>query len=130
VARLYPSNYFDYSRNMDMNSATKALGALAQESRLATFRLLVRVGADGLTAGDIARALGIRQNTLSTHLSVLAAAGLISAQRDGRTIIYRVDQTGMRSLLGYLVEDCCEGRPELCEFGRDPNLTEALGAID
>lgn len=99
---------------MDKYAATKALGALAQETRLAAFRLLVRCGAEGLPAGEIARALATPHNTMSTHLAILAGAGLVTSQREGRSVIYRADFDGMRRLLAYLMEDCCQGRPELC----------------
>jgi len=99
---------------MDMNSATKAFGALSQETRLKVFRLLVRRGGDGMAAGEIARLLDIPHNTLSTHLAVLTAAGMVSSRRDGRSIIYNIDLTGIRGLLAFLMEDCCQGRPELC----------------
>jgi DNA-binding transcriptional ArsR family regulator len=99
---------------METGHAVKRLAALAQDSRLAVFRLLVRAGPAGVAAGDIARALRIAPNTLSAQLTVLANAGLIGGRRDGRSIIYRADFDGMSELLLYLVEDCCEGRPEMC----------------
>ncbi|MFO1188059.1 MAG: metalloregulator ArsR/SmtB family transcription factor [Alphaproteobacteria bacterium] len=99
---------------MDTNQALRALGALAQESRLGTFRLLVRCGATGMPAGDIARALDVPHNTMSAHLSILANAGLIQARRNGRKIIYGIDVEGARALLAFLVEDCCQGRPDIC----------------
>lgn len=95
-------------------TATRALGALAQETRLETFRLLVRAGPDGMAAGSIAGALETPHNTLSSHLSILVNAGLVRSRRDGRSVIYRVDFDGTRSLLAFLVEDCCQGRPEVC----------------
>lgn len=99
---------------MEPKSAIAALAALAQESRLAVFRLLVRQGPDGLPAGSIAEHLGIPAPTLSFHLRELSAAGLAAARREGRSIIYAANYAGMRDLLGFLVEDCCQGRPELC----------------
>lgn len=108
---------------MDMNAAIKALGALAQESRLAAFRLLVRAGDEGLPAGEIARALGIPHNTLSTHLATLAHGGLVSSRREGRSVIYSVDFDGTRSLLAFLLEDCCRGAPEVCNPALDSVLT-------
>jgi ArsR family transcriptional regulator len=99
---------------MDTNQATKALGALSQETRLETFRLLVRAGIEGMAAGEIARALDIPHNTMSSHLSILANSGLIDSRRDGRSIIYSVNFDGTRDLLSFLVEDCCQGRPEVC----------------
>lgn len=99
---------------MKLPTAVEALSALAQESRLAVFRLLVRTGADGLAAGEIARELGVRPNTLSTHLTILGHAGLVQSRREGRSVIYSADYDGMRDLLGFLVADCCAGRPEIC----------------
>ncbi|AJD50423.1 MULTISPECIES: ArsR/SmtB family transcription factor [Thalassospira] len=99
---------------MEINTAISALGALAQEHRLAAFRILVRVGEDGMAAGDLARSIAVPHNTMSTHLSVLSQAGLITSQRNGRSIIYRIVPDVMRDLLGFLADDCCQGRPELC----------------
>jgi DNA-binding transcriptional ArsR family regulator len=99
---------------MEVKSAIDALAALAQESRLAVFRLLVREGPDGVPAGAIAELLGIPAPTLSFHLNQLSAAGLVISRREGRSIIYAANFPGMRDLLGFLVEDCCQGRPELC----------------
>lgn len=99
---------------MDIQTAIQALGALSQESRLNAFRLLVRSGDDGMAAGEIARALEIPHNTLSSHLSILANAGLVSSRRESRSIIYSVDFGGTRALLSYLMEDCCQGNPDLC----------------
>jgi ArsR family transcriptional regulator len=99
---------------MDTINATRALGALSQESRLQAFRLLVRSGTDGMPAGGIARALDIPHNTMSSHLSILVNAGLVNSRRDGRSIIYNIDFDGTRALLSFLMEDCCRGRPEVC----------------
>ena len=99
---------------MEVKSAIDALAALAQESRLAVFRLLVREGPDGVPAGAIAELLGIPAPTLSFHLNQLSAAGLVISRREGRSIIYAANFPGMRDLLGFLVEDCCQARPELC----------------
>ena len=107
---------------MDTTHAAKALGALSQETRLQAFRLLVRQGAEGLAAGEIARQLEIPHNTLSTHLAILTAADLVQPRREGRSVIYRVDFDGTRSLLAFLLEDCCQGRAELCA----PVLDELL----
>lgn len=107
---------------MDINTATTGLGALSQATRLETFRLLVKAGDEGMAAGDIARALDIPHNTLSSHLSILANAGLVNAERDGRSVIYSVNFDGTRELLSFLVEDCCQGRPELCAPGLDSVL--------
>lgn len=99
---------------MDELTALDALSALAQEARLEVFRLLVRTGAPGLPAGEIAAALNLKPNTLSTHLGILERAGLVAGTREGRIIRYAADMGGMRALLAFLMEDCCGGRPELC----------------
>ncbi|RJT34233.1 transcriptional regulator [Mesorhizobium waimense] len=100
---------------MDKEAALRALAALGQDTRLEVFRLLVRTGAGGLPAGEIAARLDIVQNTMSAHLKVLDQAGLVSAGREGRSIRYAPDMTGFRDLLAYLMEDCCNGAPELCQ---------------
>ena len=99
---------------MDTLTATKALGALAQETRLDAFRLLVRRGGEGMAAGEIARTLNVPHNTMSAHLAVLANAGLVVSRREGRSVIYGIDLEGVPALLSFLMEDCCQGRPEIC----------------
>ena len=99
---------------MEMNHAVDRLSALAQEGRLSVFRLLVRAGPDGMAAGDIARALSVPANTLSAQLTVLTNAGLAASRRDGRSVIYTASYDGMSELLVYLMDDCCQGRPEVC----------------
>lgn len=99
---------------MELSKTIKSLGALAQESRLHAFRLLVRSGPDGLAAGEIARSLGVPHNTLSSHLAILVNAGLVDSQRQSRSIIYRIDFEGTRELLSFLMQDCCQGHPDLC----------------
>lgn len=99
---------------MDTKQAVEALAALSQDMRLDVFRLLVRTGPVGLCAGEIAERLAVRQNTLSTNLGVLTRAGLLVSAREGRSIRYFADLDGMRRLLGFLLEDCCGGRPETC----------------
>jgi ArsR family transcriptional regulator, arsenate/arsenite/antimonite-responsive transcriptional repressor len=99
---------------MDMDDAIDGFAALAQETRLAAFRLLVEAGPGGLPAGDIARTLTVPHNTLSSHLAQLSRAGLVTSRRDGRQVIFAADFDGMRTLIAYLIEDCCRGRPELC----------------
>lgn len=99
---------------MESIVAIKRLSALAQAARLAIIRLLIKAGREGVAAGDIARALGVAPNTLSTQLGVLANAGLVASRREGRRIIYAADFDGMSELLLYLMEDCCQGRPEVC----------------
>ncbi|WP_159719102.1 ArsR/SmtB family transcription factor [Geminicoccus flavidas] len=99
---------------MDTNDAVEALAALAQTTRLETFRLLVKHEPDGLPAGEIARQLGVPQNTMSAHLAILTRAGLTMSERQSRSIIYRADLNGLQSLTLYLVKDCCGGKAELC----------------
>ncbi len=91
-----------------------ALSALAQETRLAIFRLLVRAGEEGLAAGEIASRLGVAAPTLSFHLKDLQHAGLLLSERHGRQIVYRADFTEMQGLMQFLYEDCCGGHPGLC----------------
>ncbi|MBO9714947.1 metalloregulator ArsR/SmtB family transcription factor [Sphingomonas sp.] len=99
---------------MLLPEAVEALSALAHPSRLAVFRLLVRAGSEGQSAGEIAREIGALPNTLSSHLAILSHAGLIQSRREGRSVIYAADYPRMRALLGFLVDDCCGGRPEIC----------------
>src|SRR6266702_4278456 len=93
--------------------AISALAALAQPTRLAIFRLLVKHEPVGITAGVIAETIGAPHNTLSSHLAILVRAGLLRSTREGRTIIYRSDVDGMQSLISFLINDCCDGHPEL-----------------
>ena len=99
---------------MDDTQAILALAALAQNTRLETFRLLIRHEPAGLPAGEIARELAVPQNTMSAHLAVLARSGLVSGERQSRSIIYRADIKRLRELTLYLIKDCCGGRAELC----------------
>lgn len=99
---------------MKTTGAVAALAALAQESRLEVFRLLVRQGPAGLAAGRIAERVGIPPATLSFHLSQLASAGLVLARRNGRSIIYAADFGGMRALMSFLYEQCCQEGSEAC----------------
>jgi len=99
---------------MESKSAVLALGALAQETRLAIFRLLVEHGREGLPAGRIAERLGVPAATMSFHLTQLSHAGLVDSRRESRLIIYAVNVERMNELLQFLTEDCCGGRPELC----------------
>lgn len=94
---------------MESATAVKLLSALAQESRLAVFRLLVRVGPGGLPAGQIAERLGVPANTLSFHLKELSHAGLVNARPQGRFVIYMADFAAMNGLIAYLTENCCGG---------------------
>jgi DNA-binding transcriptional ArsR family regulator len=99
---------------MDKQACIAALAALGHETRLDAFRLLIGAGAEGLPAGEIGRRLGVLQNTMSAHLATLQQAGLLRSRREGRAVRYFADLDGVRRLLGYLLEDCCGGRPELC----------------
>jgi ArsR family transcriptional regulator, arsenate/arsenite/antimonite-responsive transcriptional repressor len=96
---------------MKSTQAVKALAALAQESRLAIFRLLVERGPEGLSAGVIGERLGIAPATLSFHLKELANAGLVAARTQGRFVIYSTDFRKMNELLGFLTDNCCGGNP-------------------
>ncbi len=100
---------------MEISEAIDALGALAQASRLKVFRLLVRQGPSGMAAGDIARALDVPPNTLSSHLAILTRARLVTARKEGRSVIYAMDTAGTRALLSFLVEDCCRAEPNVCD---------------
>jgi ArsR family transcriptional regulator len=107
---------------MNVSNAVTGLAALARDTRLEVFRLLVRRGPEGAAAGEVARALGVPHNTLSSHLAILAHAGLVASRRDGRSVIYRVDFEETRALLAFLLEDCCQGRRELCRPAVDAVL--------
>jgi DNA-binding transcriptional ArsR family regulator len=97
-----------------MEKAVAALSALAQEHRLEIYRLLVQAGPEGMAAGEVAGAVGIAPNTLSFHLDRLRHVGLVNVARQGRSLIYAARYETMNNLLGYLTENCCGGRPELC----------------
>jgi DNA-binding transcriptional ArsR family regulator len=97
------------------DDALSALAALAHPTRLATFRLLVRHAPDGLATGALAEAMALPQSTFSTHLAVLARAGLVRAEKHGRSFVQRADLGRLRALMVFLARDCCEGRAELCE---------------
>ena len=94
---------------MNIESASKSLGALAQEHRLALFRLLVQSGDRGMAAGAIAEALGVPNSSLSFHLAQLRNAGLILQERQQRSLIYRANYPAMNALVGFLTENCCGG---------------------
>ncbi|WP_185803184.1 ArsR/SmtB family transcription factor [Pontivivens nitratireducens] len=100
---------------MDKQNALDAFAALGQSTRLDVFRLLIKAGEAGMSAGEVGDTLGVRQNTMSANLSILARSGLIRSERQGRSIRYFADMDGVRGLLAFLMEDCCAGRPELCQ---------------
>ncbi len=91
-----------------------ALGALAHETRLAVFRMLVTAGPQGMIAGTIAERCGVPPSTMSHHLATLERAGLVQSERESRLIHYRADYASMRRLLTILMQDCCQGMPEMC----------------
>jgi ArsR family transcriptional regulator len=99
---------------MEKTDAVAALAALAQDSRLDVFRLLVQAGPDGMPAGEIATALKLAPNTLTFHFDRLRGAGLVTVRRDGRSMIYAARFESMNALLAYLTENCCQGAPEAC----------------
>ena len=100
---------------MKTDNALSALAALSHPTRLDAFRLLVRHEPDGLATGSLVEASGLTQSTFSTHLAVLAKAGLVSSEKRGRQQIQRVNIDTLRALMTYLAKDCCQGRAELCE---------------
>lgn len=99
---------------METTTATGALAALAQEHRLAIFRLLVQAGPVGLPAGQVADTLDLAPNTLTFHFDRLRVAGLVTVRRDGRSMIYAAQFETMNALLGFLTENCCAGATEMC----------------
>jgi Predicted transcriptional regulators len=96
---------------MEADHVIRALAALAQEHRLAVFRLLVQAGAEGLAAGVLAERIGVPPSSMSFHLTQLANAGLVTQRRESRSIIYSADYAAMNGLMGYLTENCCGGVP-------------------
>jgi DNA-binding transcriptional ArsR family regulator len=103
---------------MEHGNAIEAFSALAQEHRLAVFRMLVREGPNGLPAGVIAARVAVPPSTLSHHLAHLERAGLLRSWRIERRIFYAVDIEGTRRLVAFLTEDCCQGHPEICGYGQ------------
>jgi DNA-binding transcriptional ArsR family regulator len=103
---------------MESKAAILSLAALAHDTRLNLFRALIRAGEAGLPAGELAGALNVAPSTLSHHLAQLEQAGLIRSHRQSRHIFYHVDAAQIRDLIGFLVDDCCAGHPDLCDLGR------------
>ena len=99
---------------MESEQAILALAALAQSTRLDTFRLLVEREPEGVPAGKLARLIAVPQNTMSAHLAILARAGLVIGERQSRSIIYRADLLRVREVALFLLKDCCGGRPDIC----------------
>ena len=100
---------------MKTPNAVAALAALAQDNRLDIFRLLVQAGPDGMAAGQVANKLGLAPNTLTFHFDRLRVAGLVTVRREGRSMIYAARYDTMNALLGFLTENCCQGRAEQCK---------------
>lgn len=98
---------------MQPDLVIRALGALAQEHRLAAFRLLVQAGSDGIAAGVLAERIGVPASSMSFHLAQLANAGLVTQRRESRSVFYAADYAAMNALMAYLTENCCGGLP--CE---------------
>jgi ArsR family transcriptional regulator len=99
---------------MEAIEAIAAFAALAQTTRLETFRLLVKREPEGVPAGELARLMAVPQNTMSAHLAVLARAGLVSGERRSRLIIYRANLSRLCEVALFLIKDCCGGRPDIC----------------
>jgi DNA-binding transcriptional ArsR family regulator len=114
VDRLTFGQYFDYIGNMKTKGAVSVLSALAQESRLEVFRLLVRKGAAGMAAGELSDHFGLPPATMSFHLKELSRAGLITARRESRSIIYSANYAHMKMLMGFLLENCCADNGGKC----------------
>lgn len=105
---------FDIIGNMKNTDAVRALGALAQDTRLDIFRLLVRKGAAGMAAGELSEHFGLPPATMSFHLKELTAAGLLSSRRESRSIIYSANYAQMQVLIGFLLENCCADNGGKC----------------
>jgi protein-tyrosine-phosphatase/DNA-binding transcriptional ArsR family regulator len=110
---------------MEMNDATTILSALAHEGRLSVFRLLARRAPEGVRPGEISEALALKANTLSVYLGALERAGLLTSERQGRSIFYSVNLARMGALVDFLAADCCRGRPDLCAPLTSRALTHA-----
>jgi len=113
---------------METKQAVAALAALAQETRLAVFRLLVERGPEGLAAGAIAQKLDVPASSLSFHLAQLHHAGLITQRRESRMLIYAADYGAMNTLIGYLMENCCLDSSEACAETGGADMVAAIGA--
>jgi DNA-binding transcriptional ArsR family regulator len=114
AAKIDRKRYIDKSGYMESEKAILALAALAQSTRLDVFRLLTKHEPEGLAAGDIAKALAVPQNTMSSHLAILSRAGLVTARRISRSIVYRADLKAFQAVVLFMLRDCCDGRPEIC----------------
>lgn len=128
------------SRQIDIQPIIEGLGSLAQPTRLSAFRHLLQAYPESLAAGEIARRCEVPHNTMSTHLTILNRAGLVTVERDGRVMNYRADVRGFRGLIRFLAADCCDGKPELCgdlarllpeeiEVMKDDTMTPAFNVL-
>lgn len=99
---------------MDDLAALECFAALSQATRLRAFKVIVAHGPNGIAAGEIARLVDVPQNTMSTHLAILARCGLVRSARQSRSIAYSADHDRFRALTVFLLQDCCGGRPEIC----------------
>ena len=99
---------------MDESQARECFAALSQETRLRIVRLLVKAGADGMAAGVVADEMGVSASNVSFHLKELERSGLIAQRREARSIIYAADYAALGDLIGFLMKDCCGGKPEIC----------------
>jgi DNA-binding transcriptional ArsR family regulator len=115
--------YFHNHLNMELGDAVTSLAALAQETRLSIFRLLVEAGPEGVPAGQIGGALEVAPATLSFHLKELNRAGLVSSRQDGRFIYYAADFERMAALMTFLTQNCCQGMPQECLTVMETALT-------
>ncbi|MFO1183516.1 MAG: metalloregulator ArsR/SmtB family transcription factor [Bauldia sp.] len=116
---------------MDETDALACLAALSQPTRLKAFRHLVMCEPEGIAAGEIARLVDVPQNTMSTHLAIMAQCGLVRSERRSRSILYRANLGRFRSLAVFLLQDCCAGRPDVCApvmAGIAPSCQPASGA--
>ena len=111
---------------MEILLAVSALSALAQESRLEVFRLLVQTGENGIPAGKIGEQLDLPLSTLSFHLSQLKQAGLVTCRREGRTLFYSANYSAMNTLMAYLTENCCQGQADNCTIPADCDSEDKL----
>lgn len=118
-------HYFDNNENMKTVDVVKALGALAQESRLAVFRLLVKRGPEGFTPSVLAEKLGIAAPTLSFHLKELQHAGLVAVRREGRFLFYSTRFDRMKGLVSFLTDECCSQADEVCDGDCKPVIAQA-----
>jgi ArsR family transcriptional regulator, arsenate/arsenite/antimonite-responsive transcriptional repressor len=113
-SRLDRFPYFDEYRNMETKTAVTALAALAQETRLSIFRLLVQAGPEGIAAGTLGEMLEVPAATMSFHLKELVHAGMVASRPQARFIYYSADFEQMAALMSFLTENCCQGMPQEC----------------